>query len=110
MLKKQNIYDARYVDDLNKNREIMNRIVTKPIQVVIKLIVITILWLKQFHCEFHPSMMLGSTSSCIPFCEHNQVQEIFIIFHKLSKVMEYLLLMKDIEWIKVIAWQIQMFH
>ena len=24
------------------------------------------------HCEFHPSMMLGSTSSCIPFCEHNQ--------------------------------------
>ena len=24
------------------------------------------------YCEFHPSMMLGSTSSCIPFCDHNQ--------------------------------------
>ena len=29
-------------------------------------------YVKYDYCEFHPSMMLGSTSSCIPFCEHNQ--------------------------------------
>ena len=29
-------------------------------------------YVKYTHCEFHPSMMLGSTASCIPFCEHNQ--------------------------------------
>ena len=29
-------------------------------------------YVKYTHCEFHPSMMLGSLSSCIPFCDHNQ--------------------------------------
>ena len=29
-------------------------------------------YVKYTHCEFHPSMMLGSSSSCIPFCDHNQ--------------------------------------
>ena len=24
------------------------------------------------HCEFHPVMMLGSVSACIPFANHNQ--------------------------------------
>ena len=30
------------------------------------------LYLKYTHCEFHPVMMLGSVSACIPFANHNQ--------------------------------------
>ena len=30
------------------------------------------LYLRYTHCEFHPVMMLGSVSACIPFANHNQ--------------------------------------
>lgn len=30
------------------------------------------LYLRYTHCEFHPVMMLGSLSACIPFANHNQ--------------------------------------
>jgi intein/homing endonuclease len=29
-------------------------------------------YVKHTHCEFHPCMMLGTSSACIPFADHNQ--------------------------------------
>ena len=29
-------------------------------------------YVKYTHCEFHPCMMLGTSSACIPFADHNQ--------------------------------------
>jgi len=29
-------------------------------------------YIKYTHCEFHPCMMLGTSSACIPFADHNQ--------------------------------------
>ena len=29
-------------------------------------------WVNYSYCEIHPSLYLGTTSSNIPFCEHNQ--------------------------------------
>ena len=64
---------AMYVKDLAVNRGRMNKQITDPNVIGDKINRYNdTVYVKYDYCEFHPSMMLGSTSSCIPFCEHNQ--------------------------------------
>jgi len=64
---------SMYVKDLDINRQRMQKAIPKPNQNGDKINRYNdTVYVKHDHCEFHPSMMLGSTSSCIPFCEHNQ--------------------------------------
>ena len=66
-------------------------------------------YVKYTHCEFHPSMMLGTASGSIPFCEHNQAPRNIYNFSQAKQNRVYLQLMKDIEWILAIDCQIQVF-
>ena len=62
-----------YVKDLEKNYKSMNKIISNPNSSGDKINRYNdTVYVKYTHCEFHPSMMLGSSSSCIPFCDHNQ--------------------------------------
>lgn len=64
---------AMYVNDLHINKQRMTKKIQKPNSVGDKINRYNdTVYVKYDYCEFHPSMMLGSTSSCIPFCEHNQ--------------------------------------
>ena len=64
---------SMYVKDLTTHKMRMNKMVKNPNQSGDKVNRYNdTVYVKYTHCEFHPSMMLGSTSSCIPFCEHNQ--------------------------------------
>ena len=64
---------AMKVKDLLENSKIMNTVITKPNPSGDKINRYNdTVYVKYTHCEFHPSMMLGSLSSSIPFAEHNQ--------------------------------------
>ena len=64
---------AMYVNDLKINKIRQHKAIKKPNQSGDKVNRYNDTVYKIYnYCEFHPSMMLGSTSSCIPFCEHNQ--------------------------------------
>ena len=64
---------AMKVKDLNKNKNKMTEPVQNPNRTGDKINRYNdTVYVKYTHCEFHPSMMLGSSSSCIPFADHNQ--------------------------------------
>ena len=64
---------AMYVDDLRINRDRMKKVIKNANEIGDKVNRYNeTVYTKYNYCEFHPSMMLGSTSSCIPFCDHNQ--------------------------------------
>ena len=53
-------------------------------------------WTEYSHCEFHPSMMLGVLSSCIPFSNHNLSTKNIINFSQSRQAMGiYLTSYKD---------------
>tara|TARA_B100000886_G_scaffold336026_1_gene294071 strand:+ start:113 stop:3469 length:3357 start_codon:yes stop_codon:yes gene_type:complete len=64
---------AMFLRDLNKNRKKMSEIVKEPNASgdPINRYNDTV-YVKYTHMEFHPSMMLGTSSANIPFPEHNQ--------------------------------------
>ena len=69
----ENAMISMYVDDLNKNHQIMKTVIKNPNKNGDQVNRYNnTVYNRYSHCEFHPSMMLGSTSSCIPFAEHNQ--------------------------------------
>ena len=61
---------AMYQKYLGKNREKMNNFKTKHKNNIINRYKNT--YLRYTHCEIHPQLLLGITSSNIPFAEHNQ--------------------------------------
>ena len=64
---------SMYVNDLKINNDRMNKLIKNPNEIGDKVNRYNDTVYKKYnYCEFHPSMMLGSTSSCIPFCDHNQ--------------------------------------
>jgi DNA-directed RNA polymerase beta subunit/intein/homing endonuclease len=64
---------AMYVEDLHINKQRMLKTIPNPNSVGDEINRYNdTVYVKYDYCEFHPSMMLGSTSACIPFCEHNQ--------------------------------------
>ena len=70
----ENTMIAMYTNDLHQNKKLMNKY-KKPDPSGhgnrVNRYDDTI-YVKYSHCEFDPNMMLGTTSSNIPFCEHNQ--------------------------------------
>lgn len=69
----ERILVAMRVRDLNKHRKRMEREIKNPNPSGDKINRYNnTLYLKYTHCEFHPVMMLGSVSACIPFANHNQ--------------------------------------
>lgn len=53
-------------------------------------------WVRYSHCEFHPSMMLGVLSGCIPFSNHNMATKNIINFSQARQAMGiYLTSYKD---------------
>ena len=64
---------SMYVRELDKNRDTMMKAIENPNSSGDKINRYNdTVYVKYTHCELHPSMMLGSASACIPFCEHNQ--------------------------------------
>lgn len=58
---------------LNENKKKMTTIIDKPNKSGDKINRYNdTVYLNYTHCELHPLMMLGSSSSCIPFSNHNQ--------------------------------------
>ena len=69
----ENAMISMYVNDLKINYNTMNKAIKNPNKIGDKVNRYNESVYKKYnYCEFHPSMMLGSTSSCIPFCDHNQ--------------------------------------
>ena len=69
----ENLMVAMKVKYLDENRNRMNEVIMDPNPSGDKINRYNdSVYVKYTHCEFHPSMMLGSSSSCIPFCDHNQ--------------------------------------
>ena len=69
----ETIMISMYLKELDKNRRKMNKIIKKPNSVGDPINRYNdTLYVNYSHSEFHPSMMLGSMSSCIPFANHNQ--------------------------------------
>jgi DNA-directed RNA polymerase II subunit RPB2 len=67
------IMAAMYVRDLTENKKRMDTAIEKPNASgdLINRYNNTV-YKSHTHCEFHPSMLLGTASGCIPCCEHNQ--------------------------------------
>jgi DNA-directed RNA polymerase II subunit RPB2 len=64
---------SMYIKDLNINRKRMLKEIQNPNTNGDKINRYNdTVYVKYNYCEFHPSMMLGSTSCCIPCCPHNQ--------------------------------------
>ena len=69
----ENLMISMTIDDLKKEQDKMNKIVENPSRNgnIVNRYNDTV-YVKYTHCEFHPSLMLGTISSNIPFPEHNQ--------------------------------------
>ena len=69
----EHIMIAMRVRDLSTHNKLMNQVIKNPNSAGDKINRYNdTVYLKHTHCEFHPCMMLGTSSACIPFADHNQ--------------------------------------